>query len=195
VEGRNLVFEERAADGRLERLPTLAGQLAALKLDLIFTGNDTAAVVLRRATATTPIVFAAAGDPVGIGLVDSLARPGGNATGLASFTDAIIGKQLELLTDAFPHVRRVAVLHSSNAAAARKQLDALEIARARLKIDVAVQDVVGEGGFDAAFRAVEQPIKFELTVNLAVSRALLHPLPPAIVARADRIIQKDTVIK
>ena len=169
VEGQNLVFEERKADGRLERLPALAADIAALKLDLIFTGNDTAAVALRKATATTPIVFAAAGDPVGIGLVQSLARPGGNATGLASFTDAMIGKQLELLREAFPQVRRLGVLYSSKTAAGAKQLQALEAARARLKVEAAVHDVSADGGLEAAFRAVEQQRPDALLVLVSIS--------------------------
>src|ERR1700693_2052400 len=98
VEGRNLVIEYRYAEGKRERLPTLAAELVALKVDVIVTeGSTLAARVAKEATRTIPIVFAGVGDPVESGLVTSLARPGGNGTGLSSLGPELVGKRLELL--------------------------------------------------------------------------------------------------
>ena len=112
VEGRNLVIEDRDAEGKVERLPALAAELVALKVDVIVTeaGNTVVPVAAKQATRTIPIVFASAADPVGRGLVTSLARPGGNVTGLASLNAELVGKRLELLTQAVPGVGQVAVL-------------------------------------------------------------------------------------
>ena len=112
VEGRNLVIEYRDAEGRAERLPALAAELVALKVDVIVTegGNTFVPLAAKRATRTLPIVFASAADPVGSGLVTSLARPGGNATGLSSLSAELVGKRLELLTQAVPGLGQVAVL-------------------------------------------------------------------------------------
>ena len=112
VEGRNLVIEYRDAEGKVERLPALAAELVALKVDVIVTegGNTVVPLAAKQATSTLPIVFAATADPVATGLVTSLARPGGNVTGLSSFTTDLVGKRLELLTQAVPGIRQVAVL-------------------------------------------------------------------------------------
>jgi putative ABC transport system substrate-binding protein len=111
TEGKNIVIEYRWAAGRADRLPALAAELVRLKVDLIHAGNTSAAVAARNATSTIPIVMATGGDPVGLGLVASLARPGGNVTGLSySVSLETIGKQLELLKEVVPKVRRVAVL-------------------------------------------------------------------------------------
>jgi ABC-type uncharacterized transport system substrate-binding protein len=113
VEGRNLVIEYRDAEGKVvERIPALAAELVALKVDVIVTeaGNTVAPLAAKQATRTLPIVFVAAGDPVGSGLVTSLARPGGNVTGLSNITVDLVGKRLELLTQAVRGVGQVAVL-------------------------------------------------------------------------------------
>jgi ABC-type uncharacterized transport system substrate-binding protein len=102
VEGRNVVIEYRDAEGKLERLPALAAELVARKVDVILAeGGTLGPRVAMRATRTIPIVFAGAGDPVGSGLVTSLARPGGNVTGLSSLSAEVVGKRLELLTRPF----------------------------------------------------------------------------------------------
>ena len=112
VEGRNLVIEYRDAEGKFERVPALAAELVALKVDVIVTeaGNTALPLAAKQATRTLPIVFAAAGDPVGSGLVTSLARPGGNVTGLTNIAVELVGKRLELLTQAVPGVGQLAVL-------------------------------------------------------------------------------------
>jgi len=110
VEGENIVYDVRVAQGRTERLPELARELLALAPDVIWTAATAAALAARQATTTTPIVIANAADPVGTGLAQSLARPGGNVTGLSARSADIAPKSLELLRAALPRLARVAVL-------------------------------------------------------------------------------------
>src|SRR6266581_4756984 len=110
VEGRSVVIEYRDAEGKFERLPALAAELVALNVDVIVAGGTPQALAAKQATRTIPIVFAAAGDPVTSGLVTSLARPGGNVTGLTGLGPELVGKGLERLKQAVPGVNRVAVL-------------------------------------------------------------------------------------
>src|SRR5262249_49407318 len=111
VEGRNLQIEARYAEGKPERLPALASELVALKVDAIVTFAGTAAAVAaKHATTTVPIVFGAVGDPVAEGIVKSLARPGGNLTGLSSLSSEMVGKFLEVLKQAVPGMSRTALL-------------------------------------------------------------------------------------
>ena len=112
VEGRNLVIEYRSAEGRPERLPALAAELVALEVDVIVTPSTPAALAAKQATSTRPIVFIGAGEPVTRGSVTSLARPGGNVTGLSVLSTELVGGWLELLQQAVPGVRRVAALGS-----------------------------------------------------------------------------------
>ena len=130
VEGRNAVIEYRDAEGKFERLAELAAQLAAelvaLKVDVIFVGGGTrVTLAAMQATKTIPIVFAGVGDPVESGLVTSLARPGGNVTGLSTIAPELIGKRLELLKQAVPGVSRVAVLWRPGALGERTDNDML----------------------------------------------------------------------
>ena len=110
VEGRNVVIEHRSAEGNFVRLAALAAELVALHVDVIVSPNTPAAIAAKQATATIPIVFVGVGDPVTSGLVVSLARPGGNITGLSVLSTELMGKWLELLQQAVPGVRRVAIL-------------------------------------------------------------------------------------
>jgi len=110
VEGQNVVIEYRYADGRAERLPDLAGELVSLKVDVIVASGTPAPLAAKNATKTIPIVMASAGDPVGTGLVASLARPGGNVTGLSTLTPELGRKRLQLVKEVLPGVSRVAVL-------------------------------------------------------------------------------------
>jgi putative ABC transport system substrate-binding protein len=110
VEGRNLMMVWRFADGKFERLPDLASELVRLKVDAIVSGSSQAIGALQKATTTIPIVMATSGDPIGSGFVKSLARPGGNITGLSNLTSDIGAKQLELLLGMVPKLSSVAVL-------------------------------------------------------------------------------------
>ncbi len=113
IEGQNIIVEWRFAEGRFERLPELAEELVLLKVDIIVAPNPFYVEPARRATKSIPIVFALVPDPVGAGFVQSLARPGGNITGLSSVSDELAGKRLELLKEAVPRVNRVAFLADS----------------------------------------------------------------------------------
>ena len=104
IEGKNLVIEYRYAEGRSERLPTLAQELVHLNVELIVAESSQSALVAKKVTSTIPIVMASGADPVAIGLVSSLARPGGNVTGLTNITPALLEKRLELLKEVVPKV-------------------------------------------------------------------------------------------
>ena len=117
VEGKNLVIEWRSAEGKAERLPEIAAELVRLKLDALATAGTTVSLAAQKATTTIPIVMIAVGDPVAIGLVKSLARPGGNSTALTNIGSDIAPKRLEMLRSMVPKLTRVAVLvNPSNAA-------------------------------------------------------------------------------
>jgi putative ABC transport system substrate-binding protein len=110
IEGKNLTFERRYAEGRLDRLPKLAAELVSLEVDVIMAVGTLAPLAAKRANSTIPIVMMSAGDPVGSGLVASLAEPGGNVTGMSLMAPDLGGKRLELLKELLPGVSRVAIL-------------------------------------------------------------------------------------
>jgi putative ABC transport system substrate-binding protein len=152
VEGRNLVIEYRAAEGKFERLPALAAELVALKVDVIVAAAGTpGALAAKQATRTFPIVFPAASDPVASGLVTSLARPGGNVTGLSFFTPELVGKCLELLTQAVPGISRVAVLWQPGERPEKNMLKGAEVAARALGVRLQFVEARGPDDFDRAF--------------------------------------------
>jgi putative ABC transport system substrate-binding protein len=117
AEGKNIVFENRSTEGNLDRLPALAAELIGLNVNVLLAYSTPAARALKTATRRIPIVFVSAGDPVAGGLVDNLARPGGNITGFSTISSVIVGKRLELLKETVPTVDRVAVLWSRQGSA------------------------------------------------------------------------------
>jgi ABC-type uncharacterized transport system substrate-binding protein len=146
VEGRNVVIEYRDAEGKIERLPALAVELVALKVDVIVTASTVAALAAKQATRTLPVVFAVAADPVTEGLVTSLARPGGNVTGLSNLAPELVGKRLELLKQIVPGVTRVAVLWHPGALGKRTEKDSLkeaEVAARALGVQLQVVEARG----------------------------------------------------
>jgi ABC-type uncharacterized transport system substrate-binding protein len=152
VEGRNVVIEYRNAEGKFERLPTLAAELVALKVDVIVAGGRPQALAAKQATRTLPIVFIGIGDPVSIGLVTSLARPGGNITGLTLTTGpGLVGKRLELLKQAVPGVSRVTVLWQPGALSERMEVREAEAAARALGVRLQVVEARGPADFDRAF--------------------------------------------
>jgi putative ABC transport system substrate-binding protein len=154
IEGRNLVIESRSAEGKFERLPALAAELVALKVDVIVAPPTLAALAAKQATKALPIVFAVAADPVTSGLVTSLARPGGNVTGLSSLAPELVGKRLELLKQAVPGVSRVAVLWEPGGLGERTEKDRLkgaEVAAQALGIQLQFVEARGPDEFDRAF--------------------------------------------
>jgi putative tryptophan/tyrosine transport system substrate-binding protein len=154
VEGRNVVIEYRDAEGKLDQLPALAAELVALKADVIVAPTDLATLAAKQATRTIPIVFTLVPDPVGSGLVTSLARPGGNATGLSNLTVNLVGKRLELLTQAVPGVSRVAALWAPGGLDGHTEKDMLkgvEVAARALGVRLQFVEARGPEDFDRAF--------------------------------------------
>ena len=271
VEGQNIVIEYRTAEGRIERFPELARDLVRLKVDLIVAGTTPSARGARQATTTVPIVAFAMGDPVGDGLVESLARPGGNLTGLTFLGPQLVPKRLEILKELLPKVARVGALWQRGAFSERTMNDMwkeTEAAARTLGVQLHPVEARGPDDLDGAFSRmagarvdavfvfpstmlfnerrrlvalaakvrlpamfnarefveiggligygasladlirrsgiyvdkilkgarpadlpVEQPTKFDLTINLKTARALGLTIPPAVLARADRVIE------
>jgi putative ABC transport system substrate-binding protein len=156
AEGQNVAFEFRWADGNANRLPRLAAELARLKVNAIVTQGTQATEAARRAVTTIPIVFAVAGDPVGTGLVTSLARPGGNVTGLTDIAPEIIGKCLELLREAVPGITRLAVLWNPANSTAAPQVKDTETAARSVGISVRSLELADVSQLDSAFTAAIQ---------------------------------------
>jgi putative ABC transport system substrate-binding protein len=155
VEGRNLVIEYRNAEGKFERLPALAAELVALKIDVIVTaGGSSPVLAAKQATRTIPIVFPVAADPVTSGLVTSLARPGGNVTGLSALLPELVGKCLEQLKQAVPGVSRVAFLWQPGGLGERTEKDMLkgaDVAARALGVRLQFVEARGPADFDRAF--------------------------------------------
>jgi len=153
-EGRNLLIEYRDAEGKIDRLPALAAELVALKLDIIVAPGTPQALAAKQATTTIPIVFTAASDPVPDGLVASLARPGGNVTGLATISPELVGKGLEQIKRAVLEVTRLAVLWQPGALGERTNKDMLKeadtVARS-LRVRLQFVEARAPADFDKAF--------------------------------------------
>ena len=269
IEGQNIVIDYRWADGHYDRFPALVADAVRLKADVILTAGTPGTLAAKEGTSTIPIVIAGMGDPMGAGVVPSLARPGGNITGSASMTPEIDGKRLELLKELAPGVSRVALLwnpsNPNNTARLERMQSAAQTlhiklgplvgvgsgedldrglatvvaaraeallmgsdrallahraqivefaARRRLPALYAYRELVEAGGlasyapsYPAIFRRaatyvdrilkgakpgdlpIEQPTRFELTINLKTAKALGLTISPALLLRADRVIE------
>jgi putative ABC transport system substrate-binding protein len=152
VEGQTIALEVRYAEGRLEPIPELVAELVGLKMDVLVAGVSSAALAAKKATATIPIVMVAP-DPVALGLVASLARPGGNVTGLSYFNEAIVAKRLQLLGELVPGLVRVAVLRNSAVAVHAIFWQETEVAARTLGVALQPLEVRGPEDFEAAFAA------------------------------------------
>ena len=151
IEGQNIVFEYRYAEGKQDRYPELAAELVRLKVDVLVTAGAPAARAAKNATATIPIVFAGASDPVGTGIVSSLAQPGGNITGLSLMVPDLDGKRLELLKEAFPKVARVAFLWESGGTRGNLALTDMEAPAKALGLKLLSLEVRSLDDFEGAF--------------------------------------------
>ena len=154
IEGRNIAIDYRWGDGKAERLPGLAAELIRLKVELIVVWATPAALAAKRATSTLPIVMVSVGDPVSTGLVASLARPGGNVTGMANLTETVISKQVELLTQVIPGLSRIAILRYPDNPSLASQVKGAEATARALGLQLQIVDVRALEDFNAAFAAI-----------------------------------------
>jgi putative ABC transport system substrate-binding protein len=268
VDGKNVAFEWRYADGKLDHLPSLASALVSLKVDVIVTGGSASTRAAKEATSTIPIVMTQDPDPIGSGFIASLARPGGNITGLSNLVSDLSGKRLELLKEIVPKLSRVAVFGTSATPGNAQQLRETELAALALGVKLQYSDVRGFKDIESAFQAaskgrseavlvlagsvfnshrkqiadlaiksrlptiyinptyvedggltsygasiidlyrraatyvdkilkgrkpaelpVEQPMKFELVINLKTAKRIGLTIPPNVLVRADRVIK------
>jgi len=268
VEGKSIIIEWRYAEGKLNRVGELAADLVRLKVDVIVTGGPTITPAVKEATTTIPIVMGYDNDPVGSGFVASLARPGGNITGLSALSPELSGKRLELLKEIIPRLSHVAVLGTSTQAGNAQALKEVKLAGQALRVQLQYLDVLDPKDIETAFRAaskeradavlvlvgavlnthrkqiadlavksrlpaiygqpqyvedggllsyapsytdlfqraatyvdkilkgakpadlpVEQPTKFEFIINLKAAKQIGVTIPPAVLARADRVIR------
>jgi putative ABC transport system substrate-binding protein len=169
VEGKNIVIELRSADGKFDRLPTLAAELVRLKVAVIVTSGGAPTRRAKEATSTIPIVMTNDPDPVGDGFVASLARPGGNITGLSTFVPELSGKRLEILREVVPKLSRVAVLGSSAGTGYAQTLKEIEPAAKAFKMQLQFRDVLHAKDIEPAFRAASKGrAQGVLTLNSAI---------------------------
>jgi putative ABC transport system substrate-binding protein len=183
TEGRNILIEYRWAEGKPERFPALAAELVALKVDVIMSAGGTlGALAAKGATTTIPIVFGAAGNPVADGLVTSLARPGGNVTGLSTLTTELVGKSQELLKQVVPGVIQVALLFKPDSmpdGAKEVMLKEADISARALGLQLQVVEAQGQADFDRAFS--------DMTAKAAGGLAVLST-PAFEIERGQRIV-------
>jgi len=268
VEGQNIAIEYRSAEGNLDRLSTLAAELVRLKVDIIFTAGGEAGRAAKKATSAIPIIFVGAVDPVATGVVDSLARPGGNITGFSTGAPGLYGKRLEIIKETLPRLSRVGVLLNPTNPNADVALNEIRSAGLDLGVQVQSLEVQSPNDIDRAFEAatkaqagalvvaqqspitinpnriaelaakrrlpaiytetewvhagglmsygptipdlyrraavyvdkilkgtkpadlpVQQPVKYELMINLKTAKALGLTIPPVVLMRAERVIK------
>ncbi len=151
VEGKNIAFEYRSADFKTDRLPALADELVRLKVDVLVAASASEAKAAKNATKTIPIVFLNVSDPIALGLVDSLARPGGNITGFSSFAAVLAGKRLELLKETIPKLARVAVLWDPPADSSAQQWKESQLVAKALGLQLYSMEVSSADKIESAF--------------------------------------------
>ena len=156
IEGKNIIIEQRYAEGKLDRLPALATELVGLKVDVIVTAGPTAPRPAKEATTKIPIVMAFDSDPVGSGFVASLAHPGGNITGLSSVSAELNGKRLELLKETVPRLSRVAVLGTSTNPGNAQALKETELTAGAFGVKIQYLDVTDTKDIETAFRVARK---------------------------------------
>ena len=179
VEGQTILLEFRYGEAKAERLPDLAAELVRLKVDVIVTSSTPTIHAVGQATRTIPIVMAFSGDPVGTGLVASLAKPGGNITGLSDVGPEISGKQLELLKEAFPRISRVAFFLNPSNQGNRRRLKATQVTAGELKVQIQALEVRSANDFEKAFSAISK----------GEAQALMTVRDPAIYTNQSRILE------
>ena len=151
IGGKNIAFETRSAEGKLERYSALADELVNIKVDALVVSSTTAALAAKNATKTIPIVFLNVSDPVASGLVHSLARPGGNITGIASIDSVLAGKRLEILNESIPSLSRVAVLWNPQDRGSTQQWNESQLAARELGLQLHSMEVSSADKLESAF--------------------------------------------
>jgi putative ABC transport system substrate-binding protein len=189
LEGKNVVIDYRWAEGKYDRLSDLAGELVRLRVEVIVTHGTPGALAAKRATTTIPIVVVTSADAVASGLVESLARPGGNITGSTYFIPELSAKRLEIFKEAFPHTSRMAVLVNPDNPAMVPIIQAMELTARSLKMGLQQFPVRGPNEFDGAFSAmtksrvdavaiIEEPM-FQANAGVLAGLAMQKRLPSA----------------
>jgi putative ABC transport system substrate-binding protein len=166
VEGKNIAFESRYADDKLDRLPALADELVRLKVDVILVSGSAGTVAAKKTTSTIPIVFLSAPDPVALGLVDSLARPGGNITGFSTIADVLAGKRLELLKETVPKLSLVAVLWNAKSPSSAEQWKESQLSARELSLQLHSMEVSDADKYEGAFQEATKARSAALAVTL-----------------------------
>jgi putative tryptophan/tyrosine transport system substrate-binding protein len=166
VEGKNITFESRYAEGKYDRLAALADELARLKVDVLVTPSDIEALAAKNTTKSIPIVFLEVSDPVTAGLVDSLARPGGNLTGFTSIAPVLSGKRLELLKETITKLSRVAVLWNSQNPGSAQQWKESQLPARELGLQLHSMEVSSAEKYEGAFREAMKSQSAALAVTL-----------------------------
>ena len=194
VEGHNIAIDYRFADGKFERLPEVAAELVRLKVDVLIAVSTNAALVAKRATSTIPILFIGVSGPIEAGLVESLARPGGNITGLTNIASVLSGKRLEVLKETIPKLSRIAVLWDPQNPGSSLQWKESEIAAKELGLRIYPMEVSSANKYESAFNEAMKARSAALAVTLSplaasnqkrlVELAAKYRLP-AIYARED----------
>ena len=165
VEGKNITFEYRSADHKLDQLPSLADELVRLKVDVLLAAALNEALAAKNATKTIPIVFFGNGDPIAAGLVDSLARPGGNITGFTTIAAVLAGKRLELLTETVPKLSRVAVLWNPPEATSAQEWKESQLPARELGLQLHSMEVSSADKLEIAFKEAIKARSAALTVT------------------------------
>jgi ABC-type uncharacterized transport system substrate-binding protein len=187
VEGKNITLEYRDTEGKLDRLSAVADELVRLGVDVLVTAGTPAALALKNATRTIPIVFTSVGDPVAAGLVDSLPRPGGNITGFTEISGVLAGKRLELLKETVPKLSRVAVLWNPRNPGNAQQWKESQLAAPELGLQLHSMEVSSADKCESAFKeavkarsaaiAVAQDSLFNVNEKLIADLAIKNRLP------------------
>ena len=189
IEGQNIRFEFRSAQGQIELLPELAAELVRLKVDVIVTWFTPTALAAKQATREIPIVMAETGDPIGTGLVMSLSRPGGNVTGIASITAELAGKSVQLIRDMLPSTRRITALTNGTDPFSKPFLEQIQRGGEVTGIAIKPVSVSNNEEFENAFAAMERErpdaiiVQPSLPSKRAAELALQHRVPAVSVPR------------
>jgi putative ABC transport system substrate-binding protein len=189
VEGQNIRFEFRSAEGHLERLPELAAELVGLKIDIIVTWFTPTALAAKQATNDIPIVMAETGDPLGTGLIASLSRPGGNVTGIAAATAELAGKSVQLIRDLLPSARRVTALANATDPFSKPFLEQIKLGGEATGTTIDTVSISNSEELEAAFASMEKDrpdaviVQPSLPSKRAAELALKHHIPAVSVPR------------